>query len=87
MGSLTGTLLSGVGLTFLQEVLRSNAKDWSQAVANLFGHGSGITIDLVPMSQVLFGLILILLMIFRPAGLLGTSELRLTKLFSRRGPK
>jgi ABC-type branched-subunit amino acid transport system permease subunit len=56
-------------------------------VANLFGHGSGITIDLVPMSQVLFGLILILLMIFRPAGLLGTSELRLTKLFSRRGPK
>jgi len=87
MGSLTGTILSGIGLTFLQEVLRSNAKDWSQAVANLFGNGSGFTVDLVPMSQVLFGLILILLMIFRPAGLLGTSELRLTKLFSRRGSR
>jgi branched-chain amino acid transport system permease protein len=87
MGSLTGTILSGLGLTFLQEALRTNAKDWSQAVASLFGSGhGGFVIDLVPMSQVLFGLILILLMIFRPQGLLGTSELRLTKLF-RRGKK
>jgi branched-chain amino acid transport system permease protein len=83
MGSLTGTLLSGVGLTFLQEALRTNAKDWSQAVASLFGPASGGTVDLVPMSQVLFGLILVILMIFRPEGLLGSSELRLTKLLSR----
>lgn len=82
MGSLTGTILAGVGLTFLQEALRTNAKDWSQAVASLFGAGG--TIDFVPMSQVLFGLVLILLMIFRPEGLLGTSELRLTRL-GRRG--
>lgn len=82
MGSLTGTLISGLGLTLLQESLRTNAKDWSQAVAGLFG-GSG-SIDLVPMSQVLFGLTLILLMIFRPSGLLGTSELRLTRLFTRK---
>jgi len=83
MGSLTGTILSGVGLTFLQEALRTNAKDWSQSVASLFGTVSGGSIDLVPMSQVLFGLILVLLMIFRPEGLLGSSELRLTKLFRR----
>jgi len=85
MGSLTGTVLSGLGLTFLQEALRTNAKDWSQAVANLFGTSGGPVIDLVPMSQVLFGLILILLMIFRPQGLLGTNELKLTQLF--RGKK
>jgi branched-chain amino acid transport system permease protein len=84
MGSLTGTILSGIGLTFLQEALRTNAKDWSQAVANLFGTASGgPTIDFVPMSQVLFGLILIILMIFRPEGLLGSRELRLTKLLRR----
>lgn len=86
MGSLTGTVLSGLGLTFLQEALRTNAKAWSQAVASLFGSGQGgMVIDLVPMSQVLFGLILILLMIFRPQGLLGTQEVRLTQLF--RGKK
>ena len=85
MGSLTGTIISGLGLTFLQEALRTNAKDWSQAVAGLFGT-SGASIDLVPMSQVLFGLILVILMIFRPQGLLGTAELRLTHLF-RRGQK
>jgi len=85
MGSLTGTILSGVGLTFLQEALRTNAKDWSQSVASLFGNAPGGTIDFVPMSQVLFGAILVILMIFRPEGLLGTKELRLTKLF--RGAK
>jgi len=83
MGSLTGTILAGVGLTFLQEALRTNAKDWSQAVASLFGNSLGGTIDFVPMSQVLFGAILVVLMIFRPEGLLGSKELRLTKLFSR----
>ena len=83
MGSLTGTVLSGIGLTFLQEALRTNAKDWSQSVASLFGNPHGGTLDLVPMSQVLFGLVLVLLMIFRPQGLLGSSELRLTKLTGR----
>jgi len=81
MGSLTGTVLSGLGLTFLQEALRSNAKAWGTAVANLFGGGNAINLD--PMSQVLFGLILVLLMIFRPEGLLGTKELRLTQVFRR----
>ncbi len=86
MGSLTGTILSGLGLTFLQEALRTNAKDWSQAVAGLFGSPTGGTLDLVPMSQVLFGLVLVLLMIFRPEGLLGSYEFRMTKLL-RRGQK
>jgi len=35
------------------------------------------------MSQVLFGLILVLLMIFRPQGLLGTVEWKPTKLLGR----
>jgi branched-chain amino acid transport system permease protein len=81
MGSLTGTVLSGLGLTFLQEALRSNAKAWGTAVTGLFGGGNAINLD--PMSQVLFGLILVLLMIFRPEGLLGTKELRLTQMFRR----
>jgi len=81
MGSLTGTVVAGLGLTFAQEWLRTNAKDWSQAVASLFGAGTGGVIDLVPMSQVLFGLLLVLLMIFRPQGLFGTREVRLTDFF------
>jgi len=85
MGSLTGTVLAGLGLTFLQEALRTNAKSWSQAVASLFGNGQGggFVIDLVPMSQVLFGLILVVLMIFRPQGLMGTVEWRPTHWFKR----
>jgi branched-chain amino acid transport system permease protein len=78
MGSLTGSLVAGLGLTFAQEWLRTNAKDWSQTVASVFGVQGGSVLDLVPMSQVLFGLLLILLMIFRPQGLFGTYELRLT---------
>ena len=85
MGSLTGTVLAGLGLTFLQEALRTNAKGWSQAVASLFGsgHSGGFVIDLVPMSQVLFGLILVILMIFRPQGLMGTVEWRPTRWFRK----
>jgi len=83
MGSLTGTVVAGVGLTFVQEWLRANAKDWSQGVAGLFGGADGGVIDLVPMSQVLFGLLLVLLMIFRPQGLFGTREIKLSNLFRR----
>lgn len=81
MGSLTGTVVAGLGLTFVQEWLRTNAKDWSQAVASLFGGAQRGVIDLVPMSQVLFGLLLVLLMIFRPQGLFGTREVKLSTFF------
>jgi branched-chain amino acid transport system permease protein len=87
MGSITGTVIAGIGLTFLQEFLRTNAKDAGNQIIlfvqqTLFPStvtSGAWTVDLVPLSQVLFGLILILLMIFRPGGLMGTRELPLTR--------
>jgi len=87
MGSITGTVIAGIGLTFLQEFLRTSAKDAGNGLVvliqqNLFPStisAGAWSVDLVPLSQVLFGLILILLMIFRPGGLMGTRELPLTR--------
>ena len=90
MGSITGTVIAGIGLTFLQEFLRTNAKDAGTQLVAAIQHtffsstlAQGVwTVDLIPLSQVLFGLILILLMIFRPGGLLGTQELPLTRILT-----
>jgi branched-chain amino acid transport system permease protein len=57
MGSLTGSLVGGLLITVLPEVLRF----------------------LGPWRLVIYSLLLILFMIFRPGGLLGSSELRLPR--------
>lgn len=65
MGSLTGTFLATIILTFLPELLRS----------------------IQDLRMVIYSVALIVLMIFRPEGLMGTKELSLksiTKLFSKK---
>lgn len=62
MGSLTGTIVAGYLLTYLQEALRF-LKDYR---------------------LVIYPLLLILMMIFRPGGIMGSRELSITKLVRTR---
>jgi branched-chain amino acid transport system permease protein len=63
MGSITGTVCAGFGLTYLQELLR---------VVNDY-------------RMVVYPLLLILLMLFRPAGLMGGKELDTTRVVAGLG--
>ena len=62
MGSITGTVISGFVLTYLQEFLRI----------------------LQDYRLVIYPLLLILIMIFKPSGLMGTKEFSPFKLFKKR---
>ena len=61
MGSLTGSIVSAVGLTILPEVLRS----------------------LADYRMLIYSVVLVLVMIFKPSGLLGSYEFSLTRLIDR----
>ena len=63
MGHIPGVILGGVLLAVLPEVLRSGAGIWQRA---LFGK---ILIDPESLRMLLFGLALIAVMLYRPAGL------------------
>jgi branched-chain amino acid transport system permease protein len=62
MGSITGTVITGFILTYLQEFLRI----------------------LQDYRLVIYPLLLILMMLFRPSGIMGTRELSLVGLFQRK---
>jgi branched-chain amino acid transport system permease protein len=64
MGSITGTLITGFVLTYLQEFLRF----------------------LQDYRLVIYPLLLIFIMLFRPSGLMGTKEISLIKIINKRNP-
>ncbi|HPO98883.1 MAG TPA: branched-chain amino acid ABC transporter permease, partial [Bacillota bacterium] len=61
MGSITGTIISGFVVTYLQEFLRF----------------------LEDFRLVIYALVLILMMLFRPTGLMGNKEFSITNLFAK----
>ena len=63
MGHIPGVILGGLLLTVLPEVLRYGAGPWQMA---LFGK---VIIDPESLRMLLFGMALILMMLYRPAGL------------------
>jgi branched-chain amino acid transport system permease protein len=63
MGHIPGVILGGLLLTVLPEVLRHGAAPWQQA---LFGK---VILDPESLRMLLFGLALILVMLYRPAGI------------------
>jgi branched-chain amino acid transport system permease protein len=63
MGHIPGVVLGGLMLTVLPEVLRYGASPWQQA---LFGK---VILDPESLRMLLFGIALILVMLYRPAGL------------------
>jgi branched-chain amino acid transport system permease protein len=63
MGNIPGVILGGLLLSVLPEVLRYGAAPWQQA---LFGR---VIVDPESLRMLLFGLALILVMLYRPAGI------------------
>lgn len=61
MGSITGSILSAIGLTALPEFLRQFSD----------------------YRMLIYSIVLIVVMIFKPSGLLGTYEFSLTRLIDR----
>lgn len=87
MGSITGAVLSATFLTALPELLRSLGKLLSNILPNLM---TGFFNNFDQYRMLIYSTLLIVVMLFRPKGLLGRSEMRLipfVDLVSRRKHK
>lgn len=73
LGSLTGTVVAGFVVILLQETVLRNLPTIPLTIG-----GSEVPLDLASYRLVIYPLLLILMMIFRPQGILGTRELSLT---------
>jgi branched-chain amino acid transport system permease protein len=73
MGSMTGAILGAIVVTLLPELLRYLQNVQDQNLEPLLG--IDLPFNIGDLRLVIFALILILTMIFRPQGILGTSEI------------
>jgi len=76
MGSMSGAILGAIVVTLLPEVLRYLQDVQNQTVEPMFG--VDLPFNIGDLRLVIFALILILTMIFRPQGILGTREFGLS---------
>ena len=77
MGSITGAVISAAFLTALPELLRSLGKLLSNILPDLM---TGFFNNFDQYRMLIYSSLLIVVMLFRPKGLLGRSEMRLTPL-------
>ena len=89
MGSITGAVISASFLTALPELLRSLGKLLSNVLPDVM---TGFFNNFDQYRMLIYSILLICVMLFRPKGLLGRSEMRLTPLVDlfgskKRGPK
>jgi len=77
MGSITGAVISATFLTALPELLRSLGKLLSNILPNLM---TGFFNNFDQYRMLIYSTLLIVVMLFRPKGLLGRSEMRLIPL-------
>ncbi len=77
MGSITGAVISATFLTALPELLRSLGKLLSNFLPGLM---AGFFNNFDQYRMLIYSTLLIVVMLFRPRGLLGRSEMRLTPL-------
>lgn len=77
MGSITGAVISATFLTALPELLRSLGKLLSNVLPDLM---TGFFNNFDQYRMLIYSTLLIVVMLFRPKGLLGRSEMRLTPL-------
>lgn len=73
MGSMTGAILGAIVVTILPEVLRKLQEIQDGTLEPLIG--TDLPFNIGDLRLIIFALILILTMIFRPQGILGTAEL------------
>ncbi|MBA2735645.1 MAG: branched-chain amino acid ABC transporter permease [Pyrinomonadaceae bacterium] len=86
MGSMTGAILGAIIVTLLPELLRYLQKIQDQSLEPLIGYD--LPFNIGELRLVIFALILILTMILRPQGILGTREFGLSWLKRpRRAPE
>ncbi len=77
MGSITGAVISATFLTALPELLRSLGKLLSNVLPDLM---TGFFNNFDQYRMLIYSSLLVVVMLFRPKGLLGRSEMRLTPL-------
>jgi len=80
MGNVWGVVIGAVLLSFVPEILRYTVEPAQRAI---FGR---MILDPEVIRMLLFGLALVLMMLFRPAGIL-PSALRKRELEQKRGPR
>jgi branched-chain amino acid transport system permease protein len=84
MGSISGSALAAVVLTLLPEALRPVSQAFTSFVNVVLGAFTDARLPLKDYRLVLYALMLIVLMITRPQGLLGTREFSLPAFLKRR---
>ena len=69
MGSIRGVVLAALFLAFLQSVILQELTDYVHALGRLVGSAFLQTVELITSLELIFGVILVLMMIFRREGL------------------
>jgi branched-chain amino acid transport system permease protein len=69
MGSIPGVIIGALVISALQFTLLDQATNWAHALGNVTHIGYLQTVDLVGAKYLIFGIILVLMMIFRREGI------------------
>jgi len=69
MGSIRGVVVAALFLAFLQSVILQELTDWVHALGRLVDSGFLQRIELITSLELIFGVILVLMMIFRREGI------------------
>ena len=76
IGNLVGVLVGGTIIALLNFLVLPQASNWAHAIGDKFGIGALQGLDLTNYHFMLFGLILVLVMLFRPEGLVPSATVR-----------
>jgi branched-chain amino acid transport system permease protein len=76
IGNLVGVLVGGAIIALLNFLVLPQASNWAHAIGYKFGIVSLQNVDLTNYHFMLFGLILVLVMLFRPEGLVPSATVR-----------
>jgi ABC-type branched-subunit amino acid transport system ATPase component len=69
MGSIRGVVVAALFLAFLQSVILQELTDWVHALGRLVGSAFLQRVELITSLELIFGVILVLMMIFRREGI------------------
>ena len=70
MGSIPGVIIGALVISALQYYLLDQATSWAHGLGNLTHIGFLQTVDLVNAQYLIFGIILVLMMLFRREGII-----------------
>jgi branched-chain amino acid transport system permease protein len=76
MGNLSGVLLGGGIIALLNFLILPQASNWAHALGTKLNVAFLMSVDLTQYRFMLYGIILVLVMLFRPEGLLPSATVR-----------